>query len=104
MMSRMTLIGRVACAILPLACAPAPRSHAIEIREFKYAPASLKVRKGDTLVFANRDIVPHTATARDTSWNTGDIPARTSARIVVSSGADYFCIYHPTMTASIELP
>ena len=56
-----------------------------------------------TLVFTNHDIVPHTATARDTSWHTGDIAANATARIVVTGNADYFCLYHPTMTASVEI-
>ena len=95
--------GRIALAILPLACSQPPRSHAIEIRAFKYAPASLQVRTGDTLVFTNRDIVPHTATARDTTWNSGDIAPGGTRRIVVTASRDYFCLYHPNMTAKVEL-
>ena len=98
-----TLVGRIAFAILPLACGRQPQAHPIEMRQFKFEPAAIEVRSGDTLVFTNHDIVPHTATARDTSWNTGEIAANATTRIVVTGNAHYFCLYHPNMTASVEL-
>jgi len=38
---------------------------------------------GDTLVWSNRDVVPHTATADGGGWNTGSIPAGGERRVVV---------------------
>ena len=41
----------------------APRIHQIAIQGFVYTPASLEVAVGDTVVWTNRDVVPHTVTA-----------------------------------------
>jgi plastocyanin len=38
----------------------------VEIREFKFEPETLTVHEGDTVVWKNDEIVPHTATAVST--------------------------------------
>src|SRR6516164_10062817 len=71
----------------------------VVIAHFAFAPASIEVDAGDTVVFTNRDIVPHTATAIDGSWTTTDIASGKSEVIVMPANGDgaYFCKYHPTM-------
>lgn len=44
---------------------PAARRHVVEIRDFGFHPQSIQVSVGDIIVWTNRDIVPHTATAGD---------------------------------------
>jgi plastocyanin len=80
-----------------------PARHDIAIRAFAYQPASEPVHAGDTLVFVNHDPVPHTATAADGAWDTGQIPANGTRTVVVGDrgiGA-YRCAFHPTMTATL---
>jgi plastocyanin len=36
-----------------------PRTHIIDIKDLKVAPAELKIKKGDTVVWVNNDIVSH---------------------------------------------
>ena len=82
----------------------APRAHAVEIRDFAFVPADLEVAPGDTVVWTNRDVVPHTATAADGAWDSGEIAANASWRLVVPDGgaaAEYRCAYHPTMTGAL---
>jgi plastocyanin len=38
---------------------------------------------GDTLVWSNADVVPHTAMADGGGWDTGSIPAGGEGRVVV---------------------
>jgi len=95
-------------AAWPLLAAPArpagaePRTHQVEIRAFRYAPATLTVRQGDTVVWSNRDLVPHTATAHG-SWDSGSIAANASWRLTASRAGRfaYDCAFHPGMKATL---
>lgn len=82
-----------------------PRRHVVEIQKFKFIPAELEVSPGDTIVWINRDIVPHTATASDKSWNSGAINKAGQWQIIVRNdmpGA-YYCRFHPAMKARIRV-
>ena len=57
------------CAVVYLlgSCTPAPvktvhKAYQVEIIQMKFHPAELTLQKGDTVVWINRDIVPHDAT------------------------------------------
>ena len=80
-------------------------THRIEIMGFEFAPSILKVKPGDTVTWINRDIAPHTATARDGSWDTGRLDRGQSATIAVTNDFSpvYFCRFHPMMKASLEI-
>ena len=82
---------------------PAPKAHALSILGFQYRPAALTVAVGDTLVWTNEDVVPHTATSADKSWDTGSIAARASGRVVVERQGThrYVCAFHPGMKAEV---
>lgn len=84
---------------LAAACGRAPRSHTVEIRGFAYLPATLEVTAGDTVVWINRDVVPHTATRDGQGWNSESIDAGQTWRLVAASGASqpYYCTFHPNM-------
>ncbi len=74
----------------------------VEITNFEFKPAAIKVKKGDTVVFINRDIVPHTATADDGSWDTGSITTGESQEIIISENmtSSFYCFYHQAMKGS----
>lgn len=89
------------------ACAPAPRAHRqVEIEGLAFRPAALVVASGDTVSWTNRDIVPHTVTAAEGQWDSGEIPAGGSFTVVVGGSREqrYYCRYHPTMTATLSRP
>ena len=79
--------------------AAAPRTHTVDIRLFKYEPAVLTVHAGDTIVWVNHDVVPHTATDTAKAWDTGLIAAGARGRVVadVAGEHEYLCAYHPEM-------
>ena len=82
---------------------PAPRRLLVEMRQMGYSPTDTDIRPGDTLVWINRDIVPHTATADDRSWSTGQLARGDSARrIVTGQEAGYFCELHPAMKGRLN--
>lgn len=84
------------------ACSRQPRAVPVEIKAFKFVPAEVHARPGDTLVVTNHDMVPHTATAIDKKWDTGTIPADSTARVVVGAHGEFICTLHPTMTGSLK--
>ena len=81
-----------------------PTTHRIEISQFRFVPDNLSVQPGDTIIWTNRDVVPHKVTATDESWDTGALKTGESGSVVVSEDFNlrYFCPYHPTMKAELE--
>ena len=69
-----------------------------------FHPETLELWRGDTVVWINRDIVPHTATAtRKPGWNTGSLLQGESGRYVPRRKGEepYFCLFHPTMLGKL---
>lgn len=58
---------------------------------------------GQTVVFTNRDSVPHQVVLNDGSINTGMIaPGATSSAVTMpASGTNYHCALHPGMIGSV---
>lgn len=82
-----------------------PHVHRVHIRNFVFAPRTITVRPGDTIRWINDDIVPHTATADDTSWDTGEIKPNGYAEIIAKdrTTTSYFCHFHPMMKGILRL-
>jgi plastocyanin len=69
-----------------------------------FHPEELRVQRGDTIVWINRDLVPHSATAKDSSsWTTGIVKQGERAQWVADrrGSLPYFCELHPTMKGSL---
>ena len=77
----------------------------VEIENFEFRPATPDVKPGDVIVWVNRDIVPHTVSAKDGSWDSGLIKSGGSWETVVDGDISrtYFCKFHPAMAASLEI-
>jgi plastocyanin len=68
-----------------------------------FKPGELVVAKGATVRFENRDVAPHTVTAKDGAVDSGVLNPGQSFEVVVQKSFDYVCTIHPSMKASIEL-
>lgn len=77
----------------------------VEIKDVAFTPETLVVPAGTTVVWRNQDIVPHTATAQDATWDTDEIRGGTEKthRFVAPGLYSYRCRYHPTMQGVIEV-
>jgi plastocyanin len=84
--------------------AAAPVTHTVVIDATSYRPARLAVRRGDTVVWVNKDVIPHTATATSTAFDSKVLAAGASWRLTVTAAGttDYRCLFHPTMTGRIQ--
>jgi plastocyanin len=76
----------------------------ILIKGFQFVPDQLEVNAGDTIVWKNEDIVPHTATAPKI-FDSREIAKGHSWRYVAERKGThhYICTYHPTMTAELTV-
>ena len=93
---------------LPASSRPAPAQeparHVVEIRDMAFQPSQLRVAPGDTVVWINRDIVPHTATLPGSGgWDSGILAPGDSAQYVppTTGRVLYTCRLHPTMRARL---
>lgn len=84
---------------------PEPRRHEVIIDATAYSPRTITARVGDTIVWVNEDLFPHTVTAKSGRWDSGDIPSGGSWSYTVKAEGlfAYFCAYHPTMKATLRV-
>ncbi len=85
-------------------CEPAPVVHRVEIKDLAFGPAELVISAGDSILWTNHDLFPHTSTVGSAAgWDTGPIPSD-SSRITVALRAgtfNYVCQVHPTMHGTV---
>lgn len=70
-----------------------------------FAPPNLLVRVGTTVTWTNDDALPHTVSATDRSWSSGDLqPGGTFRRTFADPGTfPYVCLYHPLMVGTVTV-
>jgi len=83
----------------------APRVHTVLIEGMRFQPEGLTVAAGDTVVWINRDMVPHTATSASGRFDSNEIaPGKTWTYSVRAAGEfAYVCTYHPLMKAVLRV-
>lgn len=84
---------------------PEPRQHTVTIDATSYSPKTLTVHVGDTIVWVNDDLFPHTVTAKTGRFDSGDIAAGKSWTYTVKAEGlfAYFCTYHTTMKGTLRI-
>ncbi len=82
-----------------------PKTHTVIIEKFKFIPETLTIKTGDTVIWINKDIAPHTATAvtKEEKWDTKQLRKNQEASITFTKTGNekYFCLYHPNMRGEI---
>jgi plastocyanin len=68
-----------------------------------YAPDEITVPVGNTVTWTNQDSAPHTVTANDASFDSGNLaPKQAYSFSFTNAGTyNYHCVYHPWMTGSV---
>jgi plastocyanin len=81
-----------------------PQVHTVLIEGMRFQPEGLTVAGGDTVVWLNRDMVPHTATS-DGHFDSNEIaPGKSWTYTLRDSGEfAYICTYHPLMKAVLRV-
>jgi plastocyanin len=80
-----------------------PTVHEVHIGAMRFEPAVIGARPGDTVVWINDDFLPHTATSKDGSWDSGEIAPGATWKLAVGqdTNGDYLCTFHPMMTGTV---
>lgn len=90
---------------VPATPSPAPAGgDAVTIADFAFEPATLAVKVGATVTWANKDSAPHTVAWADGSPGSGTLTAGGTpyARTFDAAGSfAYVCGIHPSMTGTI---
>jgi plastocyanin len=89
---------------IPLGFAQAkPAVHTVKIEGMKFTEDPLTVHQGDTVVWENKDIVPHTATGTHHEFDSKEIKPGSSWKYVAKKKGEisYVCSFHPTMKAQL---
>ena len=80
------------------------RVHFIEIKNFAFVPANVKVAKGDKVIWVNRDIIAHNIVNREKD----NVLSKTLEKgdmftFIVQNEMNYACGFHPSMLGSLQL-
>lgn len=90
--------------IVPGRALPAePATHTVIIENMRFTPDKLTIKRGERVVWVNKDLFPHTATADGKAFDSGDIPAEKSWTFLAAAPGDYTytCTYHPGMKGTL---
>jgi plastocyanin len=91
--------------LLAAACVPA-RAATIEItmQNLEISPTVVSAKVGDTIEWTNKDVLLHSATARNGDFDVNLPPKKTGSVVLKKVGTvDYYCRYHPNMNATIDV-
>jgi plastocyanin len=71
----------------------------VDIRDFAFRSAKLEIPAGARVTFRNHDGAPHTASAKDDSWDTGVLTDGGASTLSFYRRGDfpYYCKLHPEM-------
>ncbi len=83
----------------------APAGTSVTLAGSRFTPATLTIERGKSVRWFNDDALPHTVTAGDRSWDSGNLAPGTSfERRFDSVGSfAYICLYHAWMTGTVEV-
>ena len=97
-------VAAVAAGAAADASAGKPATHRVVIDGLKSEPEMLTVRRGDTIVWTNKDPFPHTVTSPG-KFDSHDIAADGSWKYVARTTGDYayICTLHPNMKGTLRV-
>ena len=82
----------------------APRTYEVVIDKLRFGPVPAGLQKGDTIVWVNRDILRHSATAVDHSFDVDLLPGKSGKTVLNKMGAiPFVCRYHPGMRGTLQV-
>jgi len=98
-------VSTAAALALPTSATAASVTHEVRIKSFTFVPQRISVSVGDKIKWINDDLAPHTATADEFGWDTGELVTGQGAEITVTADMEttYFCVFHPHMKGQLDL-
>jgi plastocyanin len=76
----------------------------ITMDDLVIAPAEASAKVGDTIEWINKDILAHTATARNGDWDINMPAKKTVTSVLKKAGTiEFYCRFHPNMKATLTV-
>ena len=76
----------------------------ITMENLVVSPLEASAKVGDTIEWVNKDILAHTATARNGNFDVTMPPKKTVTLVLKKAGTiDYYCRFHPNMKATLTV-
>jgi plastocyanin len=94
-----------ALAMAPAIALPRHKTYTVLIENMRFSPAVLSVRRGDRVVWINKDMFPHTVTSDVRRFDSGEIASDASWSYIVSMPGEYAysCRFHPSMKGRLQV-
>jgi plastocyanin len=94
----------VGTLLLASPAAAASRTYTVVIEKLKFAPVTAQLHRGDSILWVNRDMFRHSATAADHSFD-ADLPpgAKVKTMLKRSGSIAFVCRYHPGMRGVLQV-
>ena len=78
--------------------------HTVEIKQMRFEPTELKLHKGDTVLWINKDITDHDVTEETKkAWTSSKLTMGKSWSMVVKESATYYCSIHLVMKGRLNI-
>ena len=76
----------------------------ISMENLVISPAAASAKVGDTVEWLNKDVLEHSATARNGDFDV-TLPAKKTGTVVLTKPGtvDYYCRFHPNMKAVLTV-
>jgi plastocyanin len=76
----------------------------ITMENLVVSPLEANAKVGDTIELINKDILAHTATARNGDFDVTMPPKKTVSYVLKKAGTvEYYCRFHPNMKATLTI-
>ncbi|BAO91631.1 Blue type 1 copper domain protein (plasmid) [Caballeronia cordobensis] len=91
--------------MLALSSEAAGATFVVVIEQMRFEPPALTIARGDRVVWVNKDLFPHTATADKKAFDSRGIAPDASWSYVAHDAGryTYSCTLHPTMHAVLNV-
>jgi plastocyanin len=93
-----------AVALLAMAATAHAATIQITMENLVISPAEVSAKVGDTIEWVNKDVLAHTATARNGDFDVMLPPNKTGSFVLKKAGnVEYDCRFHPNMKATLKI-
>jgi plastocyanin len=76
----------------------------VTITNLVFSPTELNLQVGDTIEWINKDVIAHTATARNGAWDVMIPAKKTTSQVLTKAGIfDFYCRFHPNMKGKMTV-
>jgi len=94
----------LAAVFLPMAVPAHAATIEITMENLVISPAEVSAKVGDTITWVNKDVLAHTATAKNGDFDVTLPPKKSATSVLKKAGTvDYYCRYHPNMKATLKI-